>query len=48
MTGPRITVETMSDKFVPCDASELLRQIGHMNIFAISGGRVLRRETRKG
>ena len=25
MTGPRVTVETMSDKFAPCDTAELLR-----------------------
>ena len=43
MTG--ITVETMSDKFAPCDTAELLRQIGPMNILAISGGRIIRRET---
>ena len=32
-------------RFAPCDAAELLRQIGHMNLLSISGGRVLRRET---
>lgn len=31
--------------FIPCDIDELLRQIGRMNILAISGGRILRRET---
>lgn len=36
----------MSDAaFVPCDTDELVRQIGRMNILAISGGRVGRRET---
>ncbi|GAC1527427.1 MAG: hypothetical protein NVS3B1_17720 [Marmoricola sp.] len=28
-----------------CDTSELIAQIGRMNILAISGGRVIRRET---
>ena len=32
-------------RFTPCDASELLRQIGSMNLLSISGGRALRRET---
>ena len=32
-------------EFVPCDTTELLGQIGHGNILAISGGRVLRRPT---
>lgn len=31
--------------FRSCDTSELLAQIGRMNVFAISGGRVQRRET---
>lgn len=31
--------------FRSCDTSELLGQIGRMNLFAISGGRVLRRDT---
>lgn len=31
----------MSDHFRPCDTSQL-RQIGRMNIAAISGGRVIR------
>lgn len=31
--------------FIECDAQELVQQIGRMNILAISGGRVLRRET---
>src|SRR4051794_12576703 len=34
----------MSD-FIPCDTDELVRQIGRMNILAISGGRVEHRET---
>lgn len=36
---------TTDTRFAPCDTSELLRQIGHMNLLSISGGRVLRRET---
>jgi len=31
--------------FIPCDAGELLRQIGRGNLMAISGGRVMRRTT---
>jgi len=31
--------------FIPCDAAELVRQIGRGNILAISGGRVMARET---
>lgn len=33
------------DNFRECDATELLAQIGRMNIFAISGGRVIARRT---
>lgn len=36
---------TTATKFAPCDTAELLRQIGPMNILAISGGRITRRET---
>lgn len=36
---------TTETAFVPCDTSELLAQIGRMNVLAISGGRVQRRET---
>jgi hypothetical protein len=32
-------------EYRPCDANELLRQIGAMNLFAISGGRVVKRPT---
>lgn len=31
--------------FVKCDTNEIVRQIGRMNIFAISGGRITHRET---
>ena len=31
--------------FTECNTAELLQQVGRMNVFAISGGRVLRRET---
>jgi len=31
--------------FIPCGAAELVRQIGRGNLMAISGGRVMRRET---
>lgn len=34
-----------TETFIPCDTTELLAQIGRMNILAISGGRVERRET---
>jgi hypothetical protein len=34
-----------AEKFRACDAQELIRQIGTMNLFAISGGRIERRET---
>ena len=33
------------ETFRHCDTDELLRQIGRMNVLAISGGRVERRET---
>jgi hypothetical protein len=36
---------TQTETFRPCDANTLLMQVGRMNILAISGGRVLRRET---
>ena len=35
----------VNDQFVPCDAQTLVQQIGLGNIFAISGGRIIRRET---
>ena len=35
----------MSTEFRDCDTQELLAQIGRMNVFAISGGRVIRRES---
>jgi hypothetical protein len=35
----------LSSTFIPCDTNELLAQIGRMNLMAISGGRVVRRET---
>jgi hypothetical protein len=35
----------METIFIPCDAAELVRQIGRRNLLAISGGRVMRRET---
>jgi hypothetical protein len=34
-----------TETFRECDARELLRQIGTMNVLAISGGRVERRKT---
>jgi hypothetical protein len=36
---------TETETFRPCDTGQLLAQIGRMNILAISGGRVERRET---
>lgn len=40
------TEETkMPETFRPCDPNELVRQIGRMNVLAISGGRVEVRET---
>lgn len=33
------------DNFIECNANELLAQIGRMNVFAISGGRVIARQT---
>jgi hypothetical protein len=35
----------MTETFRECDTGELLRQIGRMNVLAISGGRVMRRES---
>ena len=35
-----MNLETVNAR--PCDTSELLAQIGRMNVFAISGGRVTR------
>jgi len=32
-------------KFIECDTDELVRQIRRGNLMAISGGRVIRRET---
>jgi hypothetical protein len=34
-----------TEAFRACDARELLEQIGRMNVLAISGGRVLRRDS---
>lgn len=34
-----------TETFRPVDHAELIRQIGRMNVLAISGGRVTRRET---
>lgn len=34
-----------ADNFIKCDNSILLRQIGMMNVLAVSGGRVTQRET---
>ena len=34
-----------AETFRPCDTRELIRQIGTMNVMAISGGRVMRRES---
>jgi hypothetical protein len=34
-----------TETFRECDTSVLLAQIGRMNVLAISGGRVIRRET---
>jgi hypothetical protein len=38
-------METAETIFIPCDAAELVRQIGQRNILAISGGRVYGRNT---
>lgn len=37
--------ETVEATFIECDARTIAEQIGRMNIFAISGGRVLARRT---
>lgn len=34
-----------TETFIPCDAKVLVAQIGMPNIWAISGGRITRRET---
>ena len=36
---------TTTNEFRPCDTQQTIAQIGRMNIFAISGGRIIRRET---
>ena len=33
------------EEFRPCDTGDILAQLGHMNILAISGGRVTKRST---
>lgn len=38
-------MKPLVSEFRECDSSELVAQIGRMNIFAISGGRVIRRDT---
>lgn len=35
----------MSDQFRECDTTTLLQQVGRMNVLAVSGGRVMRRQT---
>ena len=35
----------VNNQFLPCDAQTLVAQIGIRNVLAISGGRVIRRET---
>lgn len=40
-----MTETTQETSYRPCDARELVAQIGRGNILAISGGRVLARET---
>lgn len=34
-----------SEEFRSCDVQQMVEQIGRMNVLAISGGRVMRRET---
>jgi hypothetical protein len=36
---------TTTNEFRPCDTQQTIEQIGRMNILAISGGRIERRET---
>lgn len=36
---------TETETFRPCDTQQTVEQIGRMNVFAISGGRIMRRET---
>ena len=38
-------METATTNFIPCDSDILIKQIGMMNIFGISGGRATIRET---
>jgi hypothetical protein len=47
MTTVYTDADVIADKerFAPCDTHELKAQIGMMNVFAISGGRVIHRET---
>ena len=49
MQGNTLRAEVIAaqadDNFIECNASELAAQIGRMNIFAISGGRVTARQT---
>lgn len=36
---------TTTNEFRDCDTQQMLQQIGRMNILAISGGRIIRRDT---
>ena len=45
MSTAREQGPSSADSFVACDVRELVRQIGVWNIGAISGGRVIMRET---
>jgi hypothetical protein len=38
-------VADTADTFKACDTQQIIEQVGRMNILAISGGRIIRRET---
>jgi hypothetical protein len=38
-------MDTKLEEFRPCDISQTIAQLGRNNLFAISGGRVIKRST---
>jgi hypothetical protein len=40
-----MTETTTNEEFRSCDVQQTIEQIGRMNIMAISGGRIIRRDT---
>lgn len=44
----KLAVSRQGQDFRPCDTAELMSQIGRMNVFAVSGGRVVAIENSQG